>query len=184
MFQRSALLPLLAVLVTALPSVVGHIEGYPLWIGTPMAGASVLSLIVTKSTILPWALLILVDMLVGMGAMTVPVLLAVAVPARWLRLAVAGTLLLLAATGVAAVIPASPGIAFGGYTPADVSAGSQPDFYMGFVEGSLRLVPSDFMWFPETVPLLFSAAFAAAAVLLIAYDRRTRSRPRTSSAHR
>ncbi|MBB2911896.1 ubiquinol-cytochrome c reductase cytochrome b subunit [Streptosporangium becharense] len=31
---------------------------------------------------------------------------------------------------------------FGPYTPADISAGSQPDFYMGFLEGSLRLMPS------------------------------------------
>jgi ubiquinol-cytochrome c reductase cytochrome b subunit len=31
---------------------------------------------------------------------------------------------------------------YGPYSPADVSAGSQPDFYMGFLEGSLRLMPS------------------------------------------
>ncbi|GGL04275.1 cytochrome bc1 complex cytochrome b subunit [Planomonospora parontospora] len=31
---------------------------------------------------------------------------------------------------------------FGPYTPADISAGSQPDFYMGFLEGALRLMPS------------------------------------------
>ncbi|MFD8531855.1 cytochrome bc complex cytochrome b subunit [Streptosporangium canum] len=31
---------------------------------------------------------------------------------------------------------------FGPYSPADISAGSQPDFYMGFLEGSLRLMPS------------------------------------------
>ncbi|GAA1297817.1 cytochrome bc1 complex cytochrome b subunit [Planotetraspora silvatica] len=31
---------------------------------------------------------------------------------------------------------------FGPYTPAAISAGSQPDFYMGFLEGSLRLMPS------------------------------------------
>ncbi len=29
---------------------------------------------------------------------------------------------------------------FGPYTPADISAGSQPDWYMGFLEGSLRLM--------------------------------------------
>ncbi|MDF5758498.1 ubiquinol-cytochrome c reductase cytochrome b subunit [Spongiactinospora sp. TRM90649] len=32
--------------------------------------------------------------------------------------------------------------AFGPYTPADISAGSQPDFYMGFLEGSLRIMPA------------------------------------------
>ncbi|GII55481.1 cytochrome bc1 complex cytochrome b subunit [Planotetraspora thailandica] len=31
---------------------------------------------------------------------------------------------------------------FGPYTPANISAGSQPDFYMGFLEGSLRLMPA------------------------------------------
>ncbi|WP_326830139.1 ubiquinol-cytochrome c reductase cytochrome b subunit [Streptosporangium sp. NBC_01810] len=31
---------------------------------------------------------------------------------------------------------------FGPYTPADISAGSQPDFYLGFLEGSLRLMPA------------------------------------------
>ncbi|WP_433348975.1 hypothetical protein ACQP25_35325 [Microtetraspora malaysiensis] len=157
-----------------------HIEGFQLWIGALIPRASVLSLVVTESTILPWTVLILVDMLVGMGAMAVAVLLAVALPARWLRLTVAGMLLLLAVAGVAAVIPVPPEAAFGGYTPAEVSADSQPDFYMGAVEGSLRLIPSDSICFPDTVPLLFSAAFTAAAVLLIAYDQRTRSTP---SAH-
>ncbi|HEY9522860.1 MAG TPA: cytochrome bc complex cytochrome b subunit [Thermopolyspora sp.] len=31
---------------------------------------------------------------------------------------------------------------FGPYSPADISAGSQPDFYMGFLEGSLRIMPA------------------------------------------
>ncbi|MEV6983020.1 ubiquinol-cytochrome c reductase cytochrome b subunit [Sphaerisporangium sp. NPDC051017] len=31
---------------------------------------------------------------------------------------------------------------FGPYSPANISAGSQPDFYMGFLEGSLRLMPA------------------------------------------
>ncbi|MFO7250193.1 MAG: ubiquinol-cytochrome c reductase cytochrome b subunit [Actinomycetes bacterium] len=31
---------------------------------------------------------------------------------------------------------------YGPYTPADISAGSQPDFYMGFLEGALRLMPA------------------------------------------
>ncbi|MFD0883467.1 cytochrome bc complex cytochrome b subunit [Streptosporangium algeriense] len=43
---------------------------------------------------------------------------------------------------------------FGPYTPADISAGSQPDFYMGFLEGALRLMPAweiNFLGF--TLPL-------------------------------
>ncbi|GAA0824065.1 ubiquinol-cytochrome c reductase cytochrome b subunit [Streptosporangium amethystogenes subsp. fukuiense] len=31
---------------------------------------------------------------------------------------------------------------FGPYSPADISAGSQPDFYMAFLEGALRLMPA------------------------------------------
>jgi quinol---cytochrome-c reductase cytochrome b subunit len=31
---------------------------------------------------------------------------------------------------------------YGPYTPVAISAGSQPDFYMGFLEGSLRMFPS------------------------------------------
>jgi len=31
---------------------------------------------------------------------------------------------------------------YGPYTPVGISAGSQPDFYMGFMEGSLRMWPS------------------------------------------
>jgi ubiquinol-cytochrome c reductase cytochrome b subunit len=31
---------------------------------------------------------------------------------------------------------------YGPYTPAGISAGSQPDFYMGFLEGALRVFPS------------------------------------------
>src|SRR5690606_4307244 len=31
---------------------------------------------------------------------------------------------------------------YGPYTPADISAGSQPDYYLGFLEGALRLMPA------------------------------------------
>ncbi|MEU4543358.1 cytochrome bc1 complex cytochrome b subunit [Nonomuraea dietziae] len=43
--------------------------------------------------------------------------------------------------GMATFAQINPIWAFGPYTPADISAGSQPDFYMGFLEGSLRLMP-------------------------------------------
>ncbi|WP_405139542.1 ubiquinol-cytochrome c reductase cytochrome b subunit [Sphaerisporangium sp. NBC_01403] len=43
---------------------------------------------------------------------------------------------------------------FGPYTPADISAGSQPDFYMGFLEGSLRLMPAwEINFLGYTLPL-------------------------------
>jgi len=53
---------------------------------------------------------------------------------------------------------------YGPYNPAEISAGSQPDFYMGFLEGSLRVFPNwtwnlwghTFAWnvvIPALVPL-------------------------------
>ncbi|MEU9885442.1 ubiquinol-cytochrome c reductase cytochrome b subunit [Sphaerisporangium sp. NPDC051011] len=43
---------------------------------------------------------------------------------------------------------------FGPYTPADISAGSQPDFYMGFLEGALRLMPAwEINFLGHTLPL-------------------------------
>ncbi|MCG5212232.1 cytochrome bc1 complex cytochrome b subunit [Streptosporangium soli] len=44
--------------------------------------------------------------------------------------------------GLATFAQINPIWAFGPYTPADISAGSQPDFYMGFLEGSLRIMPA------------------------------------------
>jgi ubiquinol-cytochrome c reductase cytochrome b subunit len=44
--------------------------------------------------------------------------------------------------GLATFAQINPIWLFGPYTPADVSAGSQPDFYMGFLEGALRIMPS------------------------------------------
>ncbi len=43
--------------------------------------------------------------------------------------------------GLATFTQINPIWLFGPYTPADVSAGSQPDFYMGFLEGALRIMP-------------------------------------------
>ncbi|MEO3889061.1 ubiquinol-cytochrome c reductase cytochrome b subunit [Nonomuraea sp. B5E05] len=45
-------------------------------------------------------------------------------------------------TGLATFAQINPIWLFGPYTPADVSAGSQPDFYMGFLEGALRIMPA------------------------------------------
>jgi ubiquinol-cytochrome c reductase cytochrome b subunit len=43
---------------------------------------------------------------------------------------------------------------FGPYRPGEVSAGSQPDWYMGFLEGALRLFPSwEIAAFGFTVPM-------------------------------
>ncbi|MGW5260015.1 cytochrome bc1 complex cytochrome b subunit [Microbispora sp. NPDC004025] len=49
---------------------------------------------------------------------------------------------------------------FGPYTPADISAGSQPDWYMGFLEGALRLMPAweiNFLGHTVTLSVLIPA---------------------------
>ncbi|MET8008132.1 cytochrome bc1 complex cytochrome b subunit [Nonomuraea glycinis] len=44
--------------------------------------------------------------------------------------------------GLATFTQINPIWLFGPYTPADISAGSQPDWYMGFLEGALRIMPA------------------------------------------
>jgi ubiquinol-cytochrome c reductase cytochrome b subunit len=44
--------------------------------------------------------------------------------------------------GLGAFAQINPVWLYGPYSPADVSAGSQPDFYLGFLEGALRLMPA------------------------------------------
>ncbi|MGR6919634.1 cytochrome bc1 complex cytochrome b subunit [[Actinomadura] parvosata] len=43
--------------------------------------------------------------------------------------------------GLATFAQINPIWLYGPYTPADVSAGSQPDFYLAFLEGALRIMP-------------------------------------------
>jgi ubiquinol-cytochrome c reductase cytochrome b subunit len=46
--------------------------------------------------------------------------------------------------------------AFGPYDPSKVSAASQPDFYIGFLDGSTRLMPPwEFRGFGHTIPAVF-----------------------------
>ncbi|MFG2116022.1 cytochrome bc complex cytochrome b subunit [Streptomyces sp. NPDC048718] len=45
-------------------------------------------------------------------------------------------------TGMAAVAQINPVWHYGPYRPDQVSAGSQPDWYVGFLEGALRLMPA------------------------------------------
>jgi ubiquinol-cytochrome c reductase cytochrome b subunit len=57
---------------------------------------------------------------------------------------------------------------YGPYTPVGISAGSQPDFYMGFMEGSLRMWPS-WTWdaWGHTVPWnVFLPAFLPLGVIM------------------
>jgi ubiquinol-cytochrome c reductase cytochrome b subunit len=79
-----------------------------------------------------------------------------------------------AATALAAaLVQVNPIWLYGPYSPAAVSAGSQPDFYMGWLEGALRMSPSwtwdlaghtvawDVFVAALVVPGLFFAAAAA-----------------------
>src|ERR1700712_126502 len=45
-------------------------------------------------------------------------------------------------TLMGALMQINPGWSFGPYNPAEVTAGSQPDWYMGFVEGGIRIMPN------------------------------------------
>ena len=45
-------------------------------------------------------------------------------------------------TLMGATMQINPVWVFGPYNPAEVTAGSQPDWYMGFVEGGIRLMPN------------------------------------------
>jgi ubiquinol-cytochrome c reductase cytochrome b subunit len=58
-------------------------------------------------------------------------------------------------TLVAATVTINPIWAYGPYDPSPVSAGTQPDWYIGFADGALRLIPSgwEFVIFDFTVSL-------------------------------
>ncbi|MEQ4719619.1 ubiquinol-cytochrome c reductase cytochrome b subunit [Nonomuraea sp. B19D2] len=57
-------------------------------------------------------------------------------------------------TLLASVFQINPVWLYGPYSPSTVSAGSQPDWYMGFLEGALRIMPPwEFMVFGYTVPM-------------------------------
>ncbi len=47
---------------------------------------------------------------------------------------------------MAATIQINPIWLFGGYDPSPISAGSQPDWYMGFLDGSVRMTPGLLEW--------------------------------------
>src|SRR5690606_40943314 len=49
-----------------------------------------------------------------------------------------------AITGLSAFVQINPIHLFGPFTPTSITSGLQPDWYMGFLEGSLRLFPD---WF-------------------------------------
>ena len=65
---------------------------------------------------------------------------------------------------------------FGPYEPRAVSSGSQPDWYMMFLDGSTRLFPSwEIRLWHHTVPPLFWPTVVLPGILTTLADRRTRS---------
>nr|WP_246150181.1 cytochrome b N-terminal domain-containing protein [Agromyces intestinalis] len=98
----------------------------------------------------------------------VPVLPQLAVRAGALLLIVIGLIL-----GIAATVTIAPVWLFGPSSPGDASAGSQPDWYTGFLDGALRLVPPgwEVEWFGRTwtlaviAPLLVVGGFLVLAAV-------------------
>ena len=72
---------------------------------------------------------------------------------------------------------------WGPYNPAQVSAASQPDWYIGFLDGSTRLFPSwDINLFDYTIPALFWPTVVLPGIMFTlagAYPFLERSSPRT-----
>jgi quinol-cytochrome oxidoreductase complex cytochrome b subunit len=80
-----------------------------------------------------------------------------------LGLVVSGILVLISAT-----VTVSPIWLYGPSSPADASAGSQPDWYTGFLDGALRLVPPgwEFVWLDRTWTLALLIPLAAVTLSL------------------
>ena len=84
-----------------------------------------------------------------------------------LGLLVTGILVLISAT-----VTISPVWLYGPASPGDASAGSQPDWYTGFLDGALRLVPPgwEFVWLDRTwtLALLVPLAVVTAGLAIVA----------------
>ncbi|AWS44629.1 hypothetical protein [Streptosporangium sp. 'caverna'] len=160
-----------AVALPVLPSAVNLAHGRPLWIDGDSTSNAFLAF-TTGGLLTLWTIFSLV---VGAGGMVALVLLTVALRRRrWVILVSAAILLLVAMIGVLSVVPISRTAARLLDGSAGVTAGGQPDFYMGALEGSIRILPSSISWTGEgrgISPLWFSAAFAGSAVLLILLSR-------------
>jgi ubiquinol-cytochrome c reductase cytochrome b subunit len=76
---------------------------------------------------------------------------------------VAGVIVLMAAT-----VTINPVWTYGPSSPGDATAGSQPDWYMGFLDGALRLVPPgwEFEFLGRTVTLAVLAPLAVVGAFL------------------
>jgi ubiquinol-cytochrome c reductase cytochrome b subunit len=78
---------------------------------------------------------------------------------------VSGLLVMMSAT-----VTVNPIWLYGPASPGDASAGSQPDWYTGFLDGALRLVPAgwEFVWLDRTWTLAVLAPLAVVTAYLAA----------------
>jgi ubiquinol-cytochrome c reductase cytochrome b subunit len=99
------------------------------------------------------------------GEVGVPVYPNLAVRAGGLFALVSGVLVLIAAT-----VTIGPVWLYGPSSPGNASAGSQPDWYTGFLDGALRLVPPgwEFVWLGRTWTLAVLVPLAAVGLFLAA----------------
>ncbi|KQR51306.1 ubiquinol-cytochrome c reductase cytochrome b subunit [Leifsonia sp. Leaf336] len=99
------------------------------------------------------------------GEVGVPAYPNAAVRAGGLFAIVTGLLVLVAAT-----VTIAPVWLFGPSSTGDASAGSQPDWYTGFLDGALRLVPPgwEFVWLGRTWTLAILVPLAVVGVFLLA----------------
>ncbi|MFF9564719.1 cytochrome bc complex cytochrome b subunit [Leifsonia sp. NPDC014704] len=95
----------------------------------------------------------------------VPMLPNLAARAGGLLAIVTGAIVLIAAT-----VTISPIWLYGPSSPGDASAGSQPDWYTGFLDGALRLVPPgwEFEWLGRTWTLAILIPLAVVGLYLLA----------------
>jgi ubiquinol-cytochrome c reductase cytochrome b subunit len=83
----------------------------------------------------------------------------------------AGGLVLIASgliVGISATVTIAPIWLYGPSSPGDASAGSQPDWYTGFLDGALRLIPPgwEFEWLGRTWTLAVLIPLAAVGLFL------------------
>jgi ubiquinol-cytochrome c reductase cytochrome b subunit len=93
----------------------------------------------------------------------VPILPNAATRALGLFFIVAGLLF-----AISSIVTISPVWLYGPSSPGDASAGSQPDWYTGFLDGALRLVPPGwgFVWLSHTWSLAILVPLAAVGLFL------------------
>jgi ubiquinol-cytochrome c reductase cytochrome b subunit len=94
----------------------------------------------------------------------IPLLPSALARAGGLFLITVGLLVLIAATA-----QTTPVWAYGPSDPGNATAGSQPDWYMGFLDGALRLVPPgwEFVWLGRTWTLAVLVPLAVVGVFLL-----------------